>query len=172
MWLFRAATLWLFLLSSCSFKPLYQKESLDQVIGKVDVLVTGGNSEEVRELAGSLEKAFAYKTSSVHRTKPYRLEVTVNDTVSDFAISRYSYSTRRKVLVSVNFKIIDNNNLQILDEGNFSDFSSFDLSQASDYSNDIGADYAARNNIKTLTDQLVTRCVAIITKKSVIQNAN
>jgi len=177
MWLFKllkkgSLTLSLLLLASCGFKPLYQKENFDQVRGKVNIVVTGNNSDEVRELTGSLERAFLYKVDHLQKTHPYRLEVVINSSTSDFAISRFSYSTRRKVIVSVSFKIIKNSNSQVVDAGGFSDSSSFDLSQSSDYSNDIGVAYANKNSIKTFTDQLVIRCAAVITKETVISDAN
>ena len=156
-----APALIMLLLSACGFQPLYKKENFDQVRGKVEVVVTGQNRDDVKELSSLLERGLAYKASKMG-TKPFRLEVNIDESVQDFAISRYSYSTRRKVNVNVSFKIIDIKNLKVLDQGAFNSFSSFDLSQTSDYSNEVGVDYSGSNSAKVLADQLLVRCAAVI----------
>jgi hypothetical protein len=155
--------------SACGFRPLYKKENFDQVRGKVAVVVTGQNRDETRGLSELLERELSYKAAS--QPKPYRLEVAIEKVVSEFAISRYSYSTRRKVSINVKFKIIDSESLKILDQGAFNSFSSFDLSQTSDYSNEIGVEFSSHNSIKILADQLVVRCAAVI-NKSELGSAN
>jgi hypothetical protein len=126
------------------------------------VVVRGDNKDNVHELTSELNRAFSYRLSDNKHPKPYRLEVEMHKAMSDFAISRYSYSTRRKISSTISFKLIDNIKSTVLDHGTLNNFSSFDLSQTSDYSNNMGADFSTKNNIKILADQLVVRCTAVI----------
>lgn len=168
MWLYRkqlfALVCIMSLVSACGFQPLYKKENFDQVRGQVEIVVRGKNRDDVRELAGFLERELSYNSSNQQK-KLYRLEIEVESSVSEFAISRYSYSTRRKISVNVKFKITENESLKVLDQGAFNNFSSFDLSQTSDYSNEVGVGFSHANTAKILADQLAVRCAAVISKQ-------
>jgi len=146
---------------ACSFKPLYSKDNLELLKGKVAVYVRGPSDALVREFRTMLDSQ-GLPSENKDASIKYRLEAVINTSISDFSVSRYSYSTRRKVYAQVHYKVMDHKSGKILDEGSFSDSSSFDLSKPSDFSNYIGEQYSGKNSLQLLSGQLSARVATII----------
>lgn len=156
-----AMTLSAFITASCGFTPIYK--TVDEN-GNAAMNLAAVKVESSHDLMGqfySNRLTDLLNPAAVQVEPQYRMTTTLSKSKTPLAIQQDRTITRYKIVVSVNYRLVDINSGKVIDEGNLRREGGYDKVD-SDYATYISDEDTTRRIIKELAEDTRIRIMAIL----------
>jgi LPS-assembly lipoprotein len=142
-------------LSSCGFKPMYQKTGKGGVYDRLATVEVQPLTGDVgRKLYVALEGKFSL--GSEGGKKMYSLGLALKKESSDLAIQKDGHATRRNVKLTITYELRKKEGNSIVDSGSFCTESAYDMI-SSEFANYTAEQYSFNNSVREATEELFSR---------------
>jgi len=153
----------IFLLAACGFRPLYQN---------TNTLAGGATSLQQVWVANipdrsGLRLRNALMDRFYHNGRPanpsYLLEVKLAENHRDVIIEKDDTTTRRQIVLSAEYRLLDQNTRRVIDDGALRATSAYNI-LPSQYTTLVTEDEARGNAIRDLADKMTLRLATVLEK--------
>ena len=147
-------------LSACGFKPILAKDNTSST-SLANIALVDVDGEERQKL----HYLIANELNLHPKTAPlYNLKLKISKNKSSMGIMENSQSTRTRVTVNLEYKLLKADDGAIIDQGNLSLYSGYDIGD-SEFANYIADDTTSKNILKELCFQLKNRLIMVLSPK-------